>query len=204
MNSCSTGSTVSTSENTALKSLLELADRADAKLTKGDISGLLLWCRRRKLIRMDQLFDPDAWHRVGMELWDSVQVGNKEARQLAPVFQTVKNMIADMKDDATVAAAAERAVYAISQPAGEYQDPQDPCMAAHAYPVCPSETEFWEGPCIELGDWALAPPTAPPLPENVPLPDSDSQEMDIDLPEGATSLSYPRIHKSELTDILRK
>ena len=85
-NICSMGSTVSASENTALKSLLELADRADAKLTEGDMSGLLLWCRRRKLITMDQLFDPDAWHRVGMDLWDSVQVGNKEARQLAPVF----------------------------------------------------------------------------------------------------------------------
>jgi len=78
MNICSMGSTVSASENTALKSLLELADRADAKLTKGDISGLLLRCCRRKLITMDQLFDPDAWHRVGMDLWDSVQVGNKE------------------------------------------------------------------------------------------------------------------------------
>jgi len=150
---------------------------------------------------MDQLFDPDAWHRVGMDLWDSVQVGNKEARQLAPVFRTVKNMIADMKDDATVAAAAARAVYAISQPSGECQDP---CTAPHAYPVHSSETEFWEGPCIELGDWAPAPPTAPPLPENVPLPDSDSQEMDTDLPEGATSLSYPKIHKSEPTDTLRK
>jgi len=46
MNIGSMGSTVSASENTALKSLLELADQADAKLTKGDISGLLLWCRR--------------------------------------------------------------------------------------------------------------------------------------------------------------
>jgi len=134
-------------------------------------------------------------------LWDSVQVGNKEAQQLAPVFRTVKNMIADMKDDATVAAAAVRAVYAISQPAGECQDP---CTAAHAYPVRSSETEFWEGPSIELGYWAPAPPTAPPLPENVPLPDSSSQEKDTDLPKGATSLSHPKIHKSELTDILRK
>jgi len=86
MNIGNMGSTVSASENTALKSLLELADGANAKLTKGDISGLLLWCRCQKLITMDQLFDPDAWHRVGMDLWDSVQIGNKEARQLAPVF----------------------------------------------------------------------------------------------------------------------
>jgi len=150
---------------------------------------------------MEQLFDPDAWHRVGMDLWDSVQVGNKEARQLAPVFRTVKNMIADMKDDAAVAAATARAVYVISQPAGEYQDP---CTVPSAYPICPSETEFWEGPCIELGDWAPAPPTAPPLPENVPLLDSDFQEMDTDSTEGATSLLYPKIHKSELTDTLRK
>jgi len=110
-------------------------------------------------------------------------------------------MIADMKDDATVAAATVRAVYAISQPAGECQDP---CTAPHAYPIRSSETEFWEGLCIELGDRAPAPPTAPPLPEKVLLPDSDSQEMDTDLPEGATSLSYPKIHKSEPTDILRK
>ena len=55
-----------------------------------------------------------------------------------------------------------------------------------------------------MGDWAPAPLTAPPLPEKVLLPDSDSQEMDTDLPEGATSLSYPKIHKSEPTDILRK
>jgi len=201
MNIGSMGSIVSASENTALNSLLELADGADARLTKGDISGLLLWCRRRKLITMDQLFDPDSWHRIGMDLWDSVQVGNKEARQLAPLFRTVKNMIADMKDDATVAAAAARAVYAISRHAGEYQEP---CTAPHVYPVHPSETEFWGGPSIELGDWAPAPPTAPPLPENVPLPDSDFQEMDTDSPEGATLLLYPKIHKSELTDTLRK
>jgi len=37
MNIGSMDSTVSASENTALKSLLELADRADVKLTKGDI-----------------------------------------------------------------------------------------------------------------------------------------------------------------------
>jgi len=186
----------------ALKSLLELTDRANAKLTEGDILGLLLWCRRRKLIKtMDQLFDPDAWHRVGMDLWDSVQVGNKEVRQLAPVFRTVKNMIADMKDDATVAAAAARAVYAISQPAGEYQDP---CTVPCSYPVRPSEKEFWGGPSIELGDWAPAPPTATPLPENVLLPDSDFQVMDTDSPEGPTSLLYPKIHKSELMDALRK
>jgi len=181
------GSTVSVLENTALKSLLELADRADAQLTEGEISGLLLWCRRRKLITtMDQLFNPDAWHRVGMDLWDFVQVGNKEARQLAPVFRTVKNMIANMKDDATVAAAAARAVYAVSQPVGEYQDP---CTALWAYPVRPSEKEFWGGPSIELGDWAPAPPTVPPLLENVPLQDSDSQQMDTVSPKGPTSLS---------------
>jgi len=75
-----------------------------------------------------------------------------------------------MKDDATVAAAAARAVYAISQPAGECQDP---CTAPHTYPVGPSEKKFWGGPSIELGDWAPAPPTAPPLQENVPLLDSD-------------------------------
>jgi len=136
-----------------------------------------------------------------MDLWDSVQGGNKEARQLAPVFRTVTNMIADMKDDATVAAAAARGVYAVSQPAGEYKDP---CTAPRAYPFRSSETEFWEGPSIELGDWALAPPADPPLPENVPLPDSDSQETDTDLPEGETSLAYPKIHKGEPTDTLRK
>jgi len=150
---------------------------------------------------MDQLFNPDAWHRTGMDLWDTVQVGNKEARQLAPVFRTVKNIVADMKDDATVAAAAVRAVYAISQPAGEYQDP---CTAPRVYPVHPSEMEFWREPSIELGDWAPAPPTAPPLPENVLLPDSDFQEMDTDSPEGPTLLLYPKIHKSELMDTLRK
>ena len=80
----------------ALKSLLELVDRANAKLTEGDIAGLL-WCRCRKLITtMDQLFDLDAWHRVGIDLWDSMQVGNKEARHLVPVFRTVKNIIADI------------------------------------------------------------------------------------------------------------
>jgi len=88
-------------------------------------------------------------------------------------------MIADMKDDATVAAATTRTVYAISQPAGEYQDP---CMAPRAYTVRPSEKEFWGGPSIELGDWAPEPPTAPPLLENVPLPDSDFQEKDTDSP----------------------
>jgi len=108
-------------------------------------------------------------------------------------------MIADMKDDATVAAAAARAVYTISQPAGEYQDS---CMALRAYPVGPRES--CGGPSVELGDWAPAPPIAPPLPENVPLPDSDFQEMDTDSPEGAISLLYLKIHKSELMDELRK
>jgi len=136
--------------------------------------------------------------------WDGLvglRAGRKKRGATAPVFRTVKNMIADMKDDATVAAAAVRAVYAISQPVREYQDP---CTVPHAYPVGPSEMEFWGGPSIELGDWAPAPPTAPPLLENVPLPDSDFQEMDTDSPEGPTSLLYPKIHKSELTDTLRK
>jgi len=106
-----------------------------------------------------------------------------------------------MKDDGTVAAAAARAVYAISQLAGECQDP---CMAPSTYPVRPSEKEFWGGPSIELGDWAPVPTSAPPLPENVPLPDSDFQEVDTDSPEGPTSLLYSKIHKSELTDTLRK
>jgi len=101
-----------------------------------------------------------------------------------------------MKDDATVAAADARAVYDTSQPAGEYQDP---CMAPQAYPIRPSKTQFW----IELEDGAPAPPTARPQPENVPLPDSDFQEMDTDSPEGATSVLHPKIHKSELTDTLR-
>jgi len=42
----SMGSTVSALENKALRSLLELVDRNNAKLTEGDISRLLLWCRR--------------------------------------------------------------------------------------------------------------------------------------------------------------
>jgi len=83
------GSTVSVLEKAAQKSLPELADRADAKLTEGEISGLLLWYRRRKLIAMtDRLFDLAVWQRIG----DSVQVGNKEERLLAPVFRAVKSM----------------------------------------------------------------------------------------------------------------
>jgi len=45
MNISSMGSTVSVLEKVALKSLLELVDRANVKLTEGEISGLLLWCR---------------------------------------------------------------------------------------------------------------------------------------------------------------
>jgi len=84
------GSTVSVLENAAQKSLPELADRANVKLTERGISGLLLWYRRRKLIAMtDQLFDLAVWQRIG----DSVQVSNKEERLLAPVFRAVKSMI---------------------------------------------------------------------------------------------------------------
>jgi len=69
------GSTVSVLEKVVQKSLPELADRANVKLTEGEISGLLLWYRRQKLIATtDQLFDLDVWQRIG----DSVQVGNKE------------------------------------------------------------------------------------------------------------------------------
>ena len=60
------GSTVSVLEKTVQKSLPELADRANVKLTEGEISGLLLWYRRRKLIAMtDRLFDLDVWQRIG-------------------------------------------------------------------------------------------------------------------------------------------
>jgi len=72
------------------ESLLELADRANVKLTEREISGLLLWYRRRKLIATtDRLFDLDVWQRIG----DSVQVGNKKEQLLAPVFLAVKRMV---------------------------------------------------------------------------------------------------------------
>jgi len=75
MNIGSMGSTVSVLEKAAQKSLPELADQANVKLTEGEISGLLLWYRRRKLIATtDRLFDLNVWQRIG----DSVQVGNKE------------------------------------------------------------------------------------------------------------------------------
>ncbi|XP_075289540.1 uncharacterized protein LOC142362806 [Opisthocomus hoazin] len=62
----SMGSTVSVLEKAAQKSLPELADRANVKLTEGEISGLLLWYRRRKLIATtDWLFDLDVWQRIG-------------------------------------------------------------------------------------------------------------------------------------------
>jgi len=84
------GSTVSVSEKAAQEKPAELADRANVKLTEGEISGLLLWYRRRKLIATtDWLFHLDVWQRIG----DSVQVGNKEKQQLAPVFRAVKSMI---------------------------------------------------------------------------------------------------------------
>jgi len=86
----SMGFTVSVLEKAAQKSLPELADRVNVKLTEGEISGLLLWYRIRKLITTtDRLFDLDVWQRIG----DSVQVGNKEKRLLAPVFQAVKSVI---------------------------------------------------------------------------------------------------------------
>jgi len=85
----SMGFTVSVLEKAAQKSLPELADRVNVKLTEGEISGLL-WYRIRKLITTtDRLFDLDVWQRIG----DSVQVGNKEKRLLAPVFQAVKSVI---------------------------------------------------------------------------------------------------------------
>jgi len=60
------------------------------KLPEGEISELLLWYRRRKLIAMtDRLFDLDVWQRIG----DSAQVSNKEERLLAPVFRAVKSVI---------------------------------------------------------------------------------------------------------------
>jgi len=84
------GSTVSVLEKAAQRSLPELADRANVKLTEGEILGLLLWYRRQKLMAMtDRLFDLDVWQRTG----DSVQVGNKEERLLASVFRAVKSMI---------------------------------------------------------------------------------------------------------------
>jgi len=64
MNISSMGSTVSVLEKAAQKSLPELADRANVKLTEGEISGLLLWYRRRKLIATTGwLFDLDVWQR---------------------------------------------------------------------------------------------------------------------------------------------
>jgi len=65
------GSTVSVLEKAAQKSLPELVDRANVKLTEGEISGLLLWYHRRKLIATTgRLFDLDVWQRIG----DSVLV----------------------------------------------------------------------------------------------------------------------------------
>ncbi|XP_062441335.1 uncharacterized protein LOC134145648 [Rhea pennata] len=194
------GVSASVIEQAAIESLLRLVRKTDTQITKSDLTDLLLWCRRKGLIvEAPQVYKPEAWERVGKELWESVQVGSKEARSLAKTYRPVRLMLEQLHGEAAVAAAIRCTIQctgeehegsgdsewtAVSGSGPQYEevpDDDDLKCRLRACPVSVAEKEAWGEIDDDLPPWEgeeHPAPTAPPAdmdtdPVKVPLPDDE-------------------------------
>lgn len=105
------GSAVSAMEKATVEGLLTVAKGTGHSISRQDLVDFLFWCKRRGLLTTSgQLFSKDQWKRIGEELWESVQIGQKDSKQLAKTYRSVRSMIEQVHADAEIAAALQDAL----------------------------------------------------------------------------------------------
>ncbi|TRZ22674.1 hypothetical protein HGM15179_004519 [Zosterops borbonicus] len=98
-------------EKATVDGLLKVATTTGKKIDRSDLVDLLFWCRRRGLLdSTGQIFDLAAWQKVGRELWEYVQIGAKDSKQLAKTYREVRMVIEQVHADAEVAKALQSAI----------------------------------------------------------------------------------------------
>ena len=71
-------------ERAVLDSLMRLAEKANKRLDRSTVTNLLLWWQWKGLvIETTQMYLVGTWEKIGKELWEQVQTGSPEAKQLA-------------------------------------------------------------------------------------------------------------------------
>ncbi|KAM6429170.1 uncharacterized protein O9250_001494 isoform 1-T2 [Rhynochetos jubatus] len=105
------GSTVSVKVKAVLAILLTLAQKHDIHLKEKDVMDLLLWGQRQNvLLGMEDVFKEERWQKLGEELWESVQLGTKEAIALSQVWHMVNKLMMTTRKESKIMEAAEKAL----------------------------------------------------------------------------------------------
>ncbi|RMC21435.1 hypothetical protein DUI87_02301 [Hirundo rustica rustica] len=131
----------------------------------------------------EHLIKGDNWRKIGEELWESVQNGQKGSKQLARTYRTVRLMIDQVHADAEVAAALQDTISGKKPEPDEHTDLLD--WGPYAEPVPPyDESErVVAAPARKKGEFddVIIPWVPPPEPSAPPVGDSNrTQPMDID------------------------
>ncbi|XP_033929263.1 rootletin-like isoform X2 [Melopsittacus undulatus] len=198
------GSAVSAIEKATIEGLLCVAKKTGYSIPRQELVDLLVWCRKRGLLENTaQLFSKDQWRKIGEELWESVQTEHKGAKKLTCTYRSIKLMIDQMHAEAEIAAALKGALSESTKNSdlgetdliewGPIPDPVPPRTSPEktkiAAPVH-KKGEFddliipWD-PSDELPTQPSAPPEPEPmevLPENVPLPSENDDELQKESP----------------------
>ncbi|XP_051627129.1 uncharacterized protein LOC127462516 [Manacus candei] len=208
------GAAVSAIERATVDGLLSVVKRTGHTLPRAELVDFLYWCRRRGLLTSsDQLFDIEHWEKIGSELWQSVQNGQKGSKQMAQIFRIVREMIQQVHADAEIATALQKALDCSTQPKekGKDEEGKDSCSTLIdweaksdpppsypplAAPMFRGEFEDLIPPWTpnEISAGTAAAPSAPPPPE--------AMEVDpakVPLPEdGKTSPQNPLVDELRL------
>ncbi|XP_027487050.1 uncharacterized protein LOC113940150 isoform X3 [Corapipo altera] len=141
------GAAVSAIERATVDELLSVARKTGHTLPRAELVDFLYWCRRRGLLTSsDQLFDIEHWEKIGSELWQSVQNGQKGSKQMAQIFRIVREMIQQVHADAEIATALQKALDCSTQPKEKEKD------------------EEGKDSCSTLIDWEAKPDLPPAYP----------------------------------------
>ncbi|XP_032565591.1 uncharacterized protein LOC116797826 isoform X3 [Chiroxiphia lanceolata] len=194
------GAAVSAIERATVDGLLSVAKKTGHTLPRAELVDFLYWCRRRGLLTSsDQLFDIEHWEKIGSELWQSVQNGQKGSKQMAQIFRIVREMIQQVHADAEIATALQKALDCSTQPKEKEKDEEGkdscstlidweaksdppPSYPPIAAPMFRGEFEDLIPPWNpnEISAGTAAAPSAPPPPEamevdpaKVPLPEEE-------------------------------
>lgn len=175
------GTTVSV-EARAVLTIMTLANKHDVAVKEQDVADLLLWGLRRAIFpSLEGVFDEQRWKDLENDLWQSVQVGNKEAIHLSQVWQRVSRLLDDTKSESRIMQAAEKAL------GGERGDTLEPpaVLPADALPVTLP---------VDAKDFFGATPSAPLLDDDdfmevLPPPDNPLLDASMLSAEGREGTS---------------
>ncbi|XP_010219225.1 PREDICTED: endogenous retrovirus group K member 9 Gag polyprotein-like [Tinamus guttatus] len=99
------GSTLSSGEEAVVKLLQHILSTRGLTCDKGTLEKLLVWIQERQLIpTVDAAFELSTWDRIGMELWEEVSRGSRDAVKLATGWRLIKQVLKDMGAERAAAA----------------------------------------------------------------------------------------------------